>query len=77
MAKDEDFLSAAEWQDLNRIFQMRHLLAHRNGIVDQEYIDKSGDTTYSVGQRLVVKETTVAQFVELLGKIGQDIRQLI
>jgi hypothetical protein len=51
-----EILSKAEMADLKRLFQQRHVLQHTQGITDQEYLDCSGDTTYAVGQRLVVRE---------------------
>jgi hypothetical protein len=44
-----DWISADEYHQLNVLFQQRHLLSHTDGIVDQKYIDKSGDTHYTVG----------------------------
>jgi hypothetical protein len=35
--------------NLLRMFQQRHLLAHCEGIVDQEYITELGNTTYAAG----------------------------
>lgn len=55
----EDLLPKSEFAELEQLFQKRHLIAHRNGIVDQEYLAKSGDTSYSIAQRLVVSEATV------------------
>lgn len=66
----EDLLLPQEYMDLNRLFQQRHLIAHREAIVDQEYIDKTGDRTYSVGQRLVVMEASVLLLTVLLEKLG-------
>jgi hypothetical protein len=54
---------------LRRMFQQRHLLAHREGVVDQPYLDRSGDSSYRVGQRLVVHVNSVlavADDLELL-----------
>lgn len=65
----DDFLNAPDLDALKIFFQQRHLLAHREGIVDQEYIDKTQDTTYRVGQKLVIKNGAVnrlADLVELL-----------
>src|SRR5438270_5371395 len=56
----EDLLTPAEMADLLRLFQQRHLLAHCEGIVDQDYIIKSGDTTYAVGQRIVIRDVAVS-----------------
>ncbi len=52
-------LDAAELGGLERLFQQRHLLAHREGIVDDEYLRKSNDKSYSIGQRLVIREVAV------------------
>lgn len=69
----EDTLSPAEMSELTKLFQQRHLLAHRDGIVDQEYIDKSGDTSYSVGQRLVIREAAVLTLAGLLSKLARGL----
>lgn len=73
----DDLLTPAELRELGALFQKRHLIAHRNGIVDQEYIDKSGDMTYAIGQRLVIKEATVLQLAELLTKLSNELRKLV
>lgn len=73
----EDMLSAAELQELERLFQQRHLVAHCNGIVDQDYVDKSGDRTYFIGQRLVVHEATVRRLADLLSKLAGELRKIV
>lgn len=40
---------------LRQLFQRRHLLQHANGVVDDEYLNRSGDTAFHVGERIVVK----------------------
>jgi rubrerythrin len=67
----EDALIPSEMADLTVYFQQRHILAHREGIVDQDYIDKSGDRSYSVGQRLVIREQAVLRLAELVNKLAQ------
>lgn len=73
----EDLLLPEEYEALNRLFQQRHLVAHREALVDQEYLDKSGDHTYSLGQRLVVTEASILQLVTLLEKLGMRLRTLV
>jgi uncharacterized Zn finger protein (UPF0148 family) len=68
------FLSATEMQSLVKYFQQRHLLAHREGLVDLDYISRSGDTTYRAGQRLVIREEAVRDFVSLIRKLGHGLR---
>jgi hypothetical protein len=67
-------LDAGEMSDLERLFQQRHVLEHREGIVDQDYIDRSGDRTYAVGQRLVVHAEDVAWMADLVQKLGSALR---
>ncbi|MGD9878578.1 MAG: hypothetical protein AB7U95_00430 [Reyranella sp.] len=64
-----DYLDSDELAALTRYFQQRHLLAHTQGLVDVEYIARSGDTTYHVGQRLVLRECSVRECVALIEKL--------
>src|SRR6266566_2219779 len=73
----EDLLTSAEMADLVRLFQQRHLLAHREGIVDQDYITRSGDTTYAVGQRLVIRDSAVNRLAELVVKLTEEMRKSV
>jgi uncharacterized Zn finger protein (UPF0148 family) len=73
----EDFLTPSEMNALIRLFQQRHLLAHCEGIVDQDYLTKSGDTTYAVGQRLVIREEAVSHLAELITKLAEEMRKLV
>lgn len=69
-----DWISPNEFRDLRILYQRRHLLAHQEGIVDADYVMKSGDGTYAVGQRLVVSEGDVAKLVMLVEKLATEIR---
>ncbi|MEZ5692250.1 MAG: hypothetical protein R3D99_00045 [Altererythrobacter sp.] len=62
-------LSPDELSTLRRSFQQRHLLAHTQGIVDADYLAKSGDTRYQVGQRIVVREEAVRETAGLVRKL--------
>jgi len=59
------FLNPEEMHRLRRGYQQRHLLAHAQGIVDADYIRKSGDISVSVGQKIVVTEVLLLEFVYL------------
>lgn len=73
----EDILATSELADLYRLFQQRHVLGHRQGIVDQTYIDRSGDTAYVVGQRLVIREASVHRLAQLVAKLAEGLRALV
>lgn len=72
----EDWISPKEFSELNILFNKRHLLAHTEGFVDHRYLDKSGDSSYSVGQRIVIKEGDVRKFVSIIKKIVSKARQI-
>lgn len=58
---------------LNRYFQQRHLLAHREGLVDADYITKTGDQGYKEGQRLVIREAAVRECLELVKTLAEGL----
>ena len=74
-----DHLTAADLTALMRAFQQRHLLAHRQGLVDEDYITRSGDTAYRLGQRIVIREGTIHECLELIEKLASgmdaDVRE--
>lgn len=69
-----DRLTREEHSDLAKFVQQRHVLAHKDGLVDQEYIDKSGDHAYRVGQRLVVKPSAVLRLADIAVKLSIQLR---
>ena len=71
----EDLLTPSEMADLSLYFQQRHILAHREGVADQDYIDKSGDRSYSVGQKLVIKESALLRLAELVKKLAEGLAE--
>lgn len=73
----EDWTSASDYLLLKKCFQQRHILQHKEGIVDQEYIDKSGDTAYKVGQHLIVKKSDVLEYATIVTAIGNAILALM
>jgi uncharacterized Zn finger protein (UPF0148 family) len=71
-----DYLSMVGQNKLGQLkvyFQQRHLLAHQQGVVDQDYIDRSGDTAYVIGQRLVIKGTHVREFADLVEELANEL----
>ncbi len=67
-------LTPTEWNELQRYFQQRHILAHKDGIVDEDYLKKTGDRQYQPGQRLVIKEADVMRFTDLVEKLTTALR---
>lgn len=65
-----DILDTTEYQALSLYFQQRHVLAHLDGIVDQQYVDRSNDHRFDVGQRLIVAESAVADLATVIEKLA-------
>jgi len=66
----EQLLDASTVERLKLFYQQRHLLAHQQGIVDADYVSRSGDATYAIGQRLIIKESAVLEFATLIEQLG-------
>ena len=69
----ESWLSEDELKVLATLYQKRHLLAHNEGIVDSKYIQKSGDSLYKEGQRIVIIERDVEVLVAALEQLASGI----
>lgn len=69
-ASYEQLLDAAAMKVLRVYYQQRHLLAHQQGIVDSDYVSRSGDASYAVGQRLIIKDSAVLEFANLVERLG-------
>jgi len=65
-----DLVNDTEYQMLLLYFQQRHVLAHLDGIVDQQYINRSKDGRFDVGQRLIVTESAVSELTTVIEKLA-------
>lgn len=73
----DDWINPDEYRLLKTCFQQRHILQHKDGIIDDEYISKSGDMTYKSGQHLVIKPNDVMEYTAIVSAIGTRILQLL
>lgn len=73
----DEWLTSTEISFMNLMFQRRHILEHNNGIVDAKYIQKSGDRTYSVGQRIVCKKDNVLNLLNIIKKLSDNIYEKV
>ncbi|MBO4619672.1 MAG: hypothetical protein J5654_06130 [Victivallales bacterium] len=72
----DKWLTSDELVYLKMLFQRRHILEHNSGIVDQRYIDQSGDASYNVGQRIVVHERDARRLLAIVQKLGEGLKLL-
>ena len=70
------FLTKEELSFLNLMFQRRHLMVHNGGIVDEQYIHKSNDNSYIIGQRLVIHENDILRLINTVKKLATGLKML-
>jgi hypothetical protein len=64
-------LADEEWKMAVRAFQKRHLVCHKMGVVDEEYLRKSDDSDTAVGRKVHVAADEVRAIGRIIGKLGQ------
>jgi hypothetical protein len=69
-------LTPQEMASFVRLVQQRHLLTHTSGIVDADYLTKSADLTYTIGQRVIVREPDVLTLAAIVGKLADALKSL-
>jgi len=71
----DEMMSSPDLAALERFFQQRHLLAHRDGIVDHPYLERTGDNSYAIGQRLIVRAEDIETLANLISKLAAELRK--
>jgi hypothetical protein len=66
-------LTSDEWKAAVRGFQKRHLLSHTMGVIDDEYVRKSGDTQAVPGRKINVDAEEVRELVRIIGKLAHEV----
>ena len=73
----DNWITNQQYSKLKRCFQQRHLLQHQDGIVDSDYIAKSGDASYAIGQHLIIKASDIVEYADIVDTLGQKILSLL
>jgi hypothetical protein len=68
-----DGVSAADEQFARRMFMRRHVYEHNGGEVDQQYLDKSGDTTVRLKQHIRETREDAHRLIGLVNKIATNL----
>ncbi|ELJ4027490.1 hypothetical protein QQW46_001191 [Escherichia coli] len=58
-----------DWRMFIKIFQKRHLFVHSLGVVDQKYIDKTGDASVTIGKQVPLNSQEVLFLAQNTSKI--------
>lgn len=54
---------------MNLMFNRRHLITHSNGIVDEQYLRKTGDTLYAARQRVIVRNADLLKLLDFIQEV--------
>ena len=63
-------LAPDAWRAAATAFQKRHLIAHKMGVVDQDYITKTGDTRAVVGRKISIDADEVRGLARIVSKLA-------
>jgi hypothetical protein len=64
-------LTDNEWKAAIQGFQKRHLLSHKLGVYDDEYVRKTGDVQAIVGRKASIEADEVREIVRVMGKLAR------
>jgi hypothetical protein len=68
-----DALTADQWQYVCRVFQKRHLLAHKMGVIDDDYVLKASDVGVVAGRKVQVSAEEVNSSIEIIELLGRKL----
>jgi hypothetical protein len=67
----------AEWTVICRGFMKRHVIAHRSGVVDAQYIAETADSGAVVGRQVPLQEEEVRDLARHLRSLGHHLVTLL
>jgi len=70
-------LAAEDWDHVVLCFQKRHVFEHNKGVIDQAYVDKSGDPSAVVSRKLEIASSEVEELVTILDRMANHINNKI
>ncbi len=68
-----DGLGPDDWAKAIRGFQKRHVVAHKMGVVDEDYVRKTGDLRAVVGRKVTIGADEVRELARILAKVARTI----
>lgn len=66
-----------QWSLIARCFQKRHLLAHKMGVIDEEYIKRADDPSAVAGRKVTITADEIRELVATLRQVaGTLVREM-
>ena len=62
-----------ELEFIKVMVQKRHILVHNNGVVDQGYLDKTGDTSVQLDERIRIRSKEAQRFLTLVRDMARNL----
>jgi hypothetical protein len=66
-------IDSGNWARVLRAFQKRHLLAHKMGVVDADYLTATGDAPSQLGRRISTTGSEVRELVSHLQSLAETL----
>lgn len=73
----EGAVSKTDWQAAHVAFMRRHVLAHRSGVVDHQYLDETGDSPGLLGRRLRIEAGDVIELTRVVHRVARVLLELL
>lgn len=67
------FVAAHDWEFACRCFQKRHLLAHKMGVIDEDYLQATKDPGAVVGRKVQIKTEEVKCLINIVRQLGENL----
>jgi hypothetical protein len=66
-------ISPTDWNAVHVAFMRRHVLAHRGGVIDQQYLDETKESASLLGRRMLVTVPEVERVAKIVLVIGRSL----
>ena len=66
-------VGSGELPFIRKMVQRRHILIHNGGVVDQEYLDLSGDTDARLDERIQISSKETRRFLQNVRQMGMNL----
>jgi hypothetical protein len=66
-------VTSADWGAAKLAFSRRHLLAHKAGVIDQQYLDDTGQPPSLLGRRVQIVPADVEHLIDVVLAIGEGL----
>lgn len=64
-----------EWTNVALCFKKRHLIAHKLGVMDEQYVRTANDPEAVAGRKVRLAKADVDGLNRLIGRIGDHLMQ--